>query len=212
MNINTKIAVSVLTYVAALGLIAPVAAASAQAPNPIKNSQVIQSVPSSTPTPIVTPAVSLSFESPKVTTSPAPVVSIPSTQCEEDEPCWDCTTMGNQICGPTSTPASLPTNTLKSSVTIPVTQPTKVSASTSKPLPTSQKVTEVPQPTPASTPASTAPVPCNTLKLGDGGTTQQNNCIPTAGQPAPHATQQYCVSTEQLYLDGRPSPTYCYTK
>ena len=20
--------------------------------------------------------------------------------CEEDDPCWDCTTMGNQICGP----------------------------------------------------------------------------------------------------------------
>lgn len=20
--------------------------------------------------------------------------------CQEDEPCWDCTTMGNRICGP----------------------------------------------------------------------------------------------------------------
>ena len=23
--------------------------------------------------------------------------------CYEDEPCWDCTTMGNQICGTTTT-------------------------------------------------------------------------------------------------------------
>lgn len=22
-------------------------------------------------------------------------------RCEEDEPCWDCATMGNRICGPT---------------------------------------------------------------------------------------------------------------
>lgn len=28
--------------------------------------------------------------------SPGPAVS----SCEEDQPCWDCTTMGNRICGP----------------------------------------------------------------------------------------------------------------
>lgn len=22
--------------------------------------------------------------------------------CQEDEPCWDCTTMGNRVCGPTT--------------------------------------------------------------------------------------------------------------
>ncbi|AEJ95733.1 hypothetical protein FDI64_gp59 [Mycobacterium phage Zemanar] len=25
-------------------------------------------------------------------------------QCEEDQPCWDCTTMGNRICGPGMAP------------------------------------------------------------------------------------------------------------
>jgi len=30
---------------------------------------------------------------------PRPVTSV---ACEEDEPCWDCTTMGNRICGSTS--------------------------------------------------------------------------------------------------------------
>ncbi|AGU91975.1 hypothetical protein ADAWI_58 [Mycobacterium phage Adawi] len=27
-----------------------------------------------------------------------------AAQCEEDEPCWDCTTMGNRICGPGQAP------------------------------------------------------------------------------------------------------------
>lgn len=25
----------------------------------------------------------------------------PVTVCQEDDPCWDCATMGNLICGPT---------------------------------------------------------------------------------------------------------------
>lgn len=25
----------------------------------------------------------------------------PTDRCWEDEPCWDCHTMGNRICGPT---------------------------------------------------------------------------------------------------------------
>ena len=25
-------------------------------------------------------------------------------RCEEDEPCWDCRTMGNMKCGPSATP------------------------------------------------------------------------------------------------------------
>lgn len=28
--------------------------------------------------------------------------------CEEDEPCWDCSTMGNRICGVSSTTSSHP--------------------------------------------------------------------------------------------------------
>ncbi|WP_051790997.1 hypothetical protein [Amycolatopsis jejuensis] len=31
--------------------------------------------------------------------TPHPAPS-PSVQCEEDEPCWDCHTMGNRQCGP----------------------------------------------------------------------------------------------------------------
>jgi hypothetical protein len=32
---------------------------------------------------------------------PAPPVL---TACAEDDPCWDCATMGNLICGPTTAP------------------------------------------------------------------------------------------------------------
>ncbi len=28
------------------------------------------------------------------------------TACQEDEPCWDCHTMGNLICGPIPVPAN----------------------------------------------------------------------------------------------------------
>ena len=41
----------------------------------------------------------------------APPVSIvadpaPVDPCEEDEPCWDCETMGNGICGPIAPPVN----------------------------------------------------------------------------------------------------------
>jgi len=29
----------------------------------------------------------------------------PKQTCQEDDPCWDCATMGNLICGPTLIPA-----------------------------------------------------------------------------------------------------------
>ena len=35
-----------------------------------------------------------------------------STRCEEDQPCWDCETMGNRICGPTTTFSEMLTETL----------------------------------------------------------------------------------------------------
>lgn len=31
-----------------------------------------------------------------------PQRSTTTVQCQEDEPCWDCHTMGNRICGPNS--------------------------------------------------------------------------------------------------------------
>ncbi len=33
------------------------------------------------------------------------------TQCVEDMPCWDCSTMGNRQCGPVITPAGIETDT-----------------------------------------------------------------------------------------------------
>ncbi|MEO7555482.1 MAG: hypothetical protein ABIV94_02605, partial [Acidimicrobiales bacterium] len=45
--------------------------------------------------------------------APAPVTARPApgtitttntpTSCQEDDPCWDCSTMGNHVCGPTVT-------------------------------------------------------------------------------------------------------------
>lgn len=38
-------------------------------------------------------------------TDSIPVVPFtPAPRCEEDQPCWDCSTMGNRICGPLATP------------------------------------------------------------------------------------------------------------
>jgi len=34
-------------------------------------------------------------------TTPTPPTTVPPVvPCEEDEPCWDCETMGNKVCGP----------------------------------------------------------------------------------------------------------------
>ena len=38
---------------------------------------------------------------PAVELFPAQVLISSETRCFEDEPCWDCTTMGNRICGVT---------------------------------------------------------------------------------------------------------------
>ena len=57
------------------------------------------------PVEVVVDDASLSFPSVDVTTSPAPI-SAPdeaetpvSAPCMEDEPCFDCHTMGNGVCG-----------------------------------------------------------------------------------------------------------------
>lgn len=36
-----------------------------------------------------------------------PAVTVSSEKCFEDMPCWDCTTMGNKICGTSVTPSEL---------------------------------------------------------------------------------------------------------
>lgn len=55
----------------------------------------------------VAPAIKAPTQAPKqVTASPkAPVKAAktaPKARCEEDQPCWDCKTMGNRMCGPTA--------------------------------------------------------------------------------------------------------------
>jgi hypothetical protein len=36
------------------------------------------------------------------TNCPAEPAPKPSTKCQEDDPCWNCHTMGNKKCGPPS--------------------------------------------------------------------------------------------------------------
>ncbi|QFG12173.1 Hypothetical Protein OBI_RACECAR_45 [Arthrobacter phage Racecar] len=66
---------------------------------------------------ITAPEAQLTYDSPTVTTSPAPQVQVPtipapevgvSVSCEEDMPCWDCETMGNLQCGPATSSPALP--------------------------------------------------------------------------------------------------------
>jgi hypothetical protein len=38
-----------------------------------------------------------------LSSSPTTIVSVATTVCQEDEACWDCHTMGNHICGTSST-------------------------------------------------------------------------------------------------------------
>lgn len=56
---------------------------------------------------------------PTTTTVAPTTTTVSAVPCQEDEPCWDCSTMGNQICGPTVevvTP-TVPTATLPPVVT-----------------------------------------------------------------------------------------------
>jgi hypothetical protein len=38
------------------------------------------------------------------TTAPPAEVLVIDMICEEDDPCWNCETMGNMLCGPTAAP------------------------------------------------------------------------------------------------------------
>lgn len=74
---------------------------------------------------------------PEVTTTTiAPEVTT-TTVCEEDDPCWDCETMGNRICGPTTTtiPEEEPTTTTtpEPTTTYPTLPATSIVSSTTVP-------------------------------------------------------------------------------
>ncbi len=45
-------------------------------------------------------------------------VSAASERCEEDQPCWDCETMGNQVCGPIDYVPDVPETVPASSVSV----------------------------------------------------------------------------------------------
>lgn len=93
----------------------------------------------SAPDAITAAGVTLTSDSPAVTTiaAPAPVIELATVlapviitapaiqsvapvvitaapaaahvlECQEDEPCWDCKTMGNHICGPVPAPEYVP--------------------------------------------------------------------------------------------------------
>ena len=244
-------------------------------------------VPSHTSTVTSAPA---SSKLPDVLTIPAPTPTVPAAiakvatpaptsapvQCEEDQPCWDCHTMGNHICGPTSDAAPLDTVTapVAPENVAPAQTPAPVAASPVQPR-TAAPATPAPVQTPScesqgmvtsngvclkfgdgSTIKDTAPVPavnqysgnpvvncvalgkitaedgtcvapnyyptpaptsvpCASLQLGDGGTTQQHNCTPAPGQPAPHATTAPNVGICEIGVSSpcntpAPTPTETY--
>lgn len=54
------------------------------------------------PTTTVAPTTTIDREA--ATTVPAPTTVATTLPCQEDQPCWDCATMGNRICGPVALP------------------------------------------------------------------------------------------------------------
>lgn len=52
-------------------------------------------------TAIVLASVGVAGCDPRIVNLPVPpTVYEDGSTCHEDDPCWDCETMGNQICGP----------------------------------------------------------------------------------------------------------------
>lgn len=63
-------------------------------------SHVIYCGPTAPPT-TTTEAPTTTVPAPPSTTVPVPgTTTVPEVPCEEDDPCWECETMGNRICGP----------------------------------------------------------------------------------------------------------------
>lgn len=141
------------------------------------------------------------------TTQPVPVQATQPT-CEEDEPCWNCHTMGNKQCGPTPTVA--PTATA-SAVAVPSQPATVAPVTASQPLPVEQGTTA-----PIATPThSTAPVAVPTTAPTAqpvAPTTAQPVAVPIqTAQPVTcesrgmlTAEDHSCVP--QNYYDTKPQP------
>lgn len=178
------------------------------APAPTRESSTTAPIarPTSTPTPTTTTA-------PTTASTPAPVAAPLDTitaPCEEDEPCWDCATMGNLTCGPVADqqlPISATDNTpAPQPVAAPVAAPQPIKAPAPAPVATKPTATHTEPPVQTS-------VPCDQLKLGDGGTTQQHNCTPVpTSTPTPTPTSQTCppiLVKDGVNMTPPNAPAYC---
>lgn len=159
-------------------------------------------VPAPTPT---VPSAIAKVATPTTAPAPAPVETTAApapVQCEEDQPCWDCTTMGNKICGDA---APLDTITAPTApVVAPVAAPAPVKVQTPAPAPA--KPVQA-QPAPATDSYSGLPV-VDCAKLGKI-TAEDHSCVspnyyaPTpapvqtsAPAPAPATTPAPCTSLQ----------------
>lgn len=84
----------------------PAISVPATAQAPALESPTVATVPAPevTAQPVESPAQPVQVAQPVQPVQVAQPVATPAP-CEEDEPCWDCKTMGNHICGPVALPA-----------------------------------------------------------------------------------------------------------
>lgn len=163
-----RIAVIILAGLVALGTTASVAlTASHEMPAPVSNTVKPPSewqVPSSVATVSLVPsdfiAPDKSYSGHQAT--PAPTVA----PCQEDEPCWNCHTMGNRICGPAPVAVAPVYVAPKPVPTVHVTgvavEPHKAAVATPKPVATQAPVATAPTAKPSPS------VTCPPLQHKDG--------------------------------------------
>lgn len=90
--------------VAALAMVFVLSACSQPVERVASEPVAVVKTPEAKPAP-KTPAKPKVIAKPKSTPKvQAPVKVENSPVCEEDEPCWDCATMGNRVCGPQAAP------------------------------------------------------------------------------------------------------------
>jgi hypothetical protein len=70
-----------------------------RAPTPTPTTTTPDTTPAPTTTTPAPEPAPVAPELPAPTTTPAPPPAV-TDPCMEDEPCWDCSTMGNGVCGP----------------------------------------------------------------------------------------------------------------
>jgi hypothetical protein len=154
--------------------------------------------PSATPTETATPEPQAEAETANLASVPqaqapvvpqavAPKAQAPQTICEEDEPCWDCRTMGNRICGPVA--GAVPPVTVNQAPVVPV----------------------VPATTPKATQTPTAaPTQAPTCSTWNGHSCEPGNPGPGAGHTCPEGMtwSDAFQSCGKLFVNPNPgTPT-----